>query len=141
MPSEPRSESTRAPYWYSYAILRVVPRIERGEFVNVGVILFVRTIGFLETRLALDEVRLRAITPGVDLESIKRHLDTFEAISAGAIGSGLIADQPPSERFHWLTSPRSTMIQTSPIHVGWCVDPTATLDELLDIFVRPPEPA
>ncbi len=136
--SEPPARPRESGIWYSYAILRVVPRVERGEFVNVGVILFARTRGFLETRLALDEARLRALAPEVDLAAIRRHLVAFQAISAGAPEGGPVAALPPSERFHWLTAPRSTVIQTSPVHVGRSEDLEATLEDLLDSYVRPP---
>src|SRR5258705_7409104 len=109
-----KSGSPAGEAWYSYSIVRVVPRVERGEFINVGVIMFVRTLGFLETRLDLDEARLRALWPGLDLEAIRRHLDVMVAISAGSPTGGPLATQPRSERFHWLTSPRSTVIQASP---------------------------
>jgi len=124
--------------WYSYAIVRVVPRVERGECINVGVILFARTRRFLEAQMEFDPARLRAIAPEVDGELIARHLATFEAIGAGGPEGGPLAALPQSERFHWLTAPRSTMIQTSPVHVGRCADPSATLEDLLSDYVRPP---
>ncbi|HUG16125.1 MAG TPA: DUF3037 domain-containing protein [Thermomicrobiales bacterium] len=127
--------------WYSYAVIKVVPRVERGECVNVGVILFAREDAFLGVRIELDRARLAAFSPGVDVASIERHLTTFLAISQGDRSSGPIAELPPAERFHWLTAPRSTVIQTSAIHVGQTDDPDAALDELLDEFVRLPEPA
>lgn len=126
--------------WYSYAILRVVPRIERGEQINVGVILFARTLGFLEARLAFDESRLAAIAPELDLIEVKRRLEEIPAVCAGFPEAGPIARSSPSERFHWLTSPRSTVIQTSPIHVGYTTDPSAALEKMLDQFVRPVRP-
>jgi hypothetical protein len=141
MPAEAGESGPGPPgavVWYSYAVLRVVPRVERGEYVSVGVILFARTLGFLEARLALDEERLRAFAPEADLAPIKRHLDTIKAICAGSPNGGPLAAQPPSERFHWLTAPRSTVVQTSPIHIGWWEDPSAALEDLLDAFVRPP---
>jgi hypothetical protein len=124
--------------WYSYAIVRVVPRVERGECINVGVILFARTRRFLEARIELDPERLRALAPAVDTELIARHLATFVAIGAGSPEGGPLAALPQSERFHWLTAPRSTMIQTSPVHIGRCADPNAALEDLLDDYVRPP---
>jgi hypothetical protein len=127
--------------WYSYAVLRVVPRVERGEFMNVGVILFARTRSFLDARIALDDTRLRAFAPEVDLDSVKRHLAAIQAICAGTPEGGPIAAAPPSERFHWLTAPRSTVIQPSPIHVGVGADPRAALDELMAEFVLPPPPS
>jgi hypothetical protein len=126
------------PAWYSYAVIRVVPRVERGECLNVGVVLFARTLGFLEARIELDAARLRALAPDVDLTLVERHLGTFAAICAGRPVGGPLAKLPPSERFHWLTAPRSTVIQTSPVHVGSTGDPAAELGKLLDCFVRPP---
>jgi len=123
--------------WYSYAIIRVVPRIERGERVNVGVVLFARQLGFLEARVALDHDRLRALAQNVDVALVERHLRAFQAISAGVAGGGAIAALPASERFHWLTAPRSTVIQTSPVHVGCGDDPAATLADLMERLVRP----
>jgi len=123
--------------WYSYAIIRVVPRIERGERVNVGVVLFARQLGFLEAHVALDHDRLRALAQDVDVALVERHLRAFQAISAGVAGGGAIAALPASERFHWLTAPRSTVIQTSPVHVGCGDDPAATLADLMERLVRP----
>jgi hypothetical protein len=140
MPEAERAPGPAGP-WYSYAIVRAVPRVERGEFVNVGVILFVRERGFLEARILLDEARVRALAPEADLAELRRHLDALEAVCRGAVDGGPVAALPPSERFHWLTSPRSTVIQTSPVHTGCCDDPEATLEELLDAFVRPPRSA
>lgn len=127
--------------WYSYAIVRVVPRVERGECVNVGVVLFARTERFLEARFEIDSARVRALAPGVDLNLVERHLRTFSAICAGRPEGGPVAALPPSERFHWLTAPRSTMIQTSPVHVGHSTDLPAALEDLLDAYVRAPRGA
>jgi hypothetical protein len=127
--------------WYSYALIRVVPRVERGECMNAGVILFCRPARFLEARVDLDEARLRALDPTVDVAEVRRHLDAFVAISTGAGEPGQVANYPQSERFHSLTAPRSTMIQPSPVHVGRSDDLAATLEELLDTYVRPPRPA
>lgn len=122
--------------WYSYAIIRVVPRVERGEMVNVGVVLFARTMGFLEARVELPRQRLKAIAPTLDLPAVERHLAAFQAVAAGDPSAGPVAALPPSERFHWLTAPRSTIIQTSPVHVGHCADPAAALGYLMDCIVR-----
>jgi len=122
--------------WYSYALVRVVPHVERGECINVGVVLFARTRRFLAARVALDHARLRALAPDADLPLIERHLDNFLAICAGDPAGGPLAALPPSERFHWLTAPRSTIIQTSPVHVGRCDDPATALEDLLDRYVR-----
>jgi hypothetical protein len=134
------SASPPAPrtVWYSYAIVRVVPRVERGECLNVGVVLFAREAGYLAARIQLDAARLQALAPGIDLAPIERHLASFAAIAAGRPEGGPLAALPPPERFHWLTAPRSTVIQTSPAHEGTTADPAATLDDLLATFVRLP---
>ncbi len=124
--------------WFSYAVVRIVPRVERGEFLNVGIILFARTVHFLVSCIELDRPRLRAFAPSLDMAIIERHLDAFVAICAGSAAGGPIAQLPPSERFHWLTAPRSAMIQTSPIHIGCGADPRTALDALCDTLVRPP---
>ncbi len=126
--------------WYSYAIIRVVPRVERGEFLNVGVILFARTGSFLEARVELDSARLRALAAEADLELIERHLHSYLAVCAGRPEAGPLGTMPPSERFHWLTAPRSTVIQTSVVHVGQCLDASAALESILDTQVRSPRP-
>jgi hypothetical protein len=124
--------------WYSYAIVRVVPYVERGEFLNVGVVLFSREQDFLDATFDMDAARLRGLAPDIDLALVERHLATFRAISEGAPEGGPLAALPKPERFHWLVAPRSTMIQTSPVHVGRSQDPRRALDELLEEFVRPP---
>jgi hypothetical protein len=124
--------------WYSYAIVRVVPRVERGECVNVGVVLFVRERRYLAARIEVDRSRLLALAPDLDLPLVERHLASFLAICDGSRAGGPLADLPPAERFHWLTAPRSTIIQTSPAHVGRTLDPPAELDRLLDSYVRLP---
>ena len=124
--------------WYSYAVVRVVPRVERGEFLNVGVILFAREQEFLGARFEVDNERLRLLCPDVDLNAVERHLTTFQAICDGQPSGGPIAALPPPERFHWLVAPRSTMIQTSPVHVGRSDNPARALEDLLAEFVRPP---
>jgi hypothetical protein len=116
---------------YDYAVVRVVPRIEREEFVNAGVILSCQKLGFLGARIALDETRLLALAPDVDLELVRRHLAAIPAICAGHADAGPIGALPPRGRFHWLTARRSSIIQTSPVHTGRCGDPEATLDRLL----------
>ena len=124
--------------WYSYAVVRVVPRVERGEFLNVGVMLFARTARFLAACIDVDHPRLRAFAPDLDIAIIERHLAAFVAICAGAPEGGPIAQLPPSERFHWLTAPRSAVIQPSPVHTGCTDDPRAALDALCATLVRPP---
>ena len=121
---------------YDYAVIRVVPRVERGEFVNVGVVLSCKAGLFLEARIELDEVRLRALDPGVDLNTVRSHLAAFAAICVGGDNAGPIGRLPTRERFHWLTAPRSTMIQTSPVHSGRCADHPPMIERLLDPMVR-----
>jgi hypothetical protein len=125
--------------WYSYAIVRVVPRVERGECVNVGVILFAREARYLAARIELDTARLRALAPETDVALIERHLATFVAICEGRAEGGPVAALPPAERFHWLTAPRSTIIQPSPVHGGTTTDPAAALEDLLAAFVLSPK--
>ena len=120
---------------YDYAIVRVVPRVERGEFVNAGVILSCQQAGFLGAAIRLDEARLRALDPQVDLDLVRRHLAAIPAICAGTADAGPIGTLPPRARFHWLTAKRSSIIQTSPVHTGRCGDPEATLRRLLDRLV------
>ena len=124
--------------WYSYAIIRLVPRVERGECINVGAVLFARTHRYLAAQLDLDATRLRALDPAADLALIARHLDNFLAVCAGDPAGGPLAALPHSERFHWLTAPRSTIIQTSPVHTGQCDDPQTALADLLAAYVRLP---
>jgi len=124
--------------WFSYVVVRIVPRVERGEFLNVGVILFARTARFLAACIELDRPRLHTFAPDLDVALIERHLDAFAAICVGSAEGGPIARLPPSERFHWLTAPRSAMIQTSPVHIGCGDDPGAALDALCTTLVRPP---
>lgn len=123
---------------FDYAIIRVVPRVERGEFVNAGVILFCRTRRFLAAQVELDEARLLALAPDCDLPAVQQQLATIPLICAGGPESGPIGALPLAERFHWLVAPRSTVIQTSPVHSGICTDPAAALERLVATMVRPP---
>jgi len=125
---------------FDYAIIRVVPRVERGECLNAGVILFCRTRRFLAAAIDLDAARLAALAPDLDTRLAQRHLDTFPLICAGGPGSGPIGQLTQAERFHWLVAPRSTIIQSSPVHCGLCAEPSATLRRLLDSLVRLPPP-
>jgi DUF3037 family protein len=125
-------------YTYDYAIIRVVPRVEREEFVNVGVIVSCPARSFLEARIELDEQRLMALDSTLDVESIRGHLAAIPAICTGGEQAGPIGLLSQRERFHWLIAPRSTIIQTSPAHTGCCKSPTAVLEHLLDTMVRPP---
>ncbi|MFC4819580.1 DUF3037 domain-containing protein [Dokdonella ginsengisoli] len=125
---------------YDYALIRVVPRVERGEFLNAGVVLSSKSGDFLQARVELDEARLLALAPGLDLDAVRRHLAAFPAICAGGEEAGPIGRLPKRERFYWLTAPRSTMIQTSPVHTGRCSDAATMLERLLDTMVRVPVP-
>jgi hypothetical protein len=129
---------------FEYAILRVVPRVEREEFVNVGVLLFCRTRRFLGARIALDEARLRALAPGLDLALVREQLDHVPLVCAGGKASGPIGELPLQERFRWLVAPRSTIIQPSPVHCGIADDPQRALLRLMQTMVAlpaAPEPA
>ncbi|HLZ22236.1 MAG TPA: DUF3037 domain-containing protein [Ktedonobacterales bacterium] len=128
---------------FDYAVLRVVPRVEREEFLNAGVILFCRARAFLAARIALDERRLLAFEPELDadtLAEIRAHLDTIPRICAGERDAGPIARLSQAARFHWLVAPRSTILQPSPVHSGLCGDPAAALDRLYAEMVQPPPP-
>lgn len=122
---------------YDYAVVRVVPRVEREEFINAGVILSCQRSGFLQAAIALDEARLLALDPQVDVDTVRRHLSAIVAICAGEAGCGPIAQLPFRSRFHWLTARRSAIIQTSPVHTGRCTDAAAALDHIMDRMVRP----
>ncbi|HET7497791.1 MAG TPA: DUF3037 domain-containing protein [Candidatus Eisenbacteria bacterium] len=126
------------PSPYDYAIVRVVPKVEREEFINAGAIVSCPASDFLEARIELDEGRLLALDPGADLATIRAHLATLPAICAGGPDAGPIGALSKRERFRWLTAPRSTVIQTSPVHTGACTDPAALLEHLLATMVRAP---
>ena len=134
----PAPSSPSAPGAYDYAVVRVVPRVERAEFINAGVILSCPARDFLAAGIALDEARLLALDPTVDLDAVRAHLASIPVICAGGAAAGPIGALTPRERFHWLVAPRSTIIQTSAVHTGRCADPQATLEHLLDTMVRPP---
>jgi hypothetical protein len=123
---------------YDYAIIRVVPKVEREEFVNVGAIVSCPAKGFLEARIELDEQRLKALDATLDIESVRLHLASIAAICAGGEQAGPIGQLSQRERFHWLTAPRSTIIQTSAVHSGHTTNPVSVLEHLLDSAVRPP---
>jgi hypothetical protein len=120
---------------FQYAIVRVVPRVERGECLNVGVVLLCRPKRFLGARIHLDEDRLAAIAPDLEPELIRPHLNAIERIAAGDPAAGPIARLGKAERFHWLVAPASTMIQPSEVHSGLCDDPVAELDRLVATLV------
>jgi hypothetical protein len=123
---------------FDYALLRLVPHVEREEFVNVGVILFCRTLRFLSCRVHLDEGRLAALAPGLDSAAVRFQLDLTPLICAGGPAAGPIGALDQAERFRWLTSPRSTVLQVSPVHCGLSADPQATMDEIFQRLVVPP---
>ncbi|HLT29644.1 MAG TPA: DUF3037 domain-containing protein [Myxococcaceae bacterium] len=122
---------------YDYAVLRVVPRVERGEFINAGVILHAPVRDFLEARVFLDAPRLQALCPSVDPDWVQRHLDAVVTVARGGAAAGPMGSYSRNERFHWLTAPRSTIIQPSAVHGGVCSDPAATLDALMRRLVLP----
>ena len=130
MPGPARSQ-------FQYAMLRVVPRIERGECFNAGVVLYCRPRRFLAARAALDERRLTALAPDADAVVLRAHLDALVAVAAGAPGAGPIAELDQSDRFHWLVAPSSTVLQPSPVHTGLCEDPAEMLDRLFLALVLP----
>jgi hypothetical protein len=121
---------------FQYAIVRVLPSIERGECLNVGVVLLCRPRRFLGARIALDEARLAGFAPELDPASIRPHLDAIERIAAGDPAAGPIARLEQAERFHWLVAPSSTIIQPSDVHSGLCDDPAAELDHLVATLVE-----
>jgi hypothetical protein len=121
---------------FDYAVLRVVPRVEREEFVNVGVIVFCLEHRLLQAKVHVDEVRLRALWPGLDMEMVRQHVHAVERICAGDVKAGEIALLPMRERFHWLVSPRSSMMQTSPVHTGICSEEDGRFGELVERLFR-----
>src|SRR6185295_17208214 len=123
---------------FDYAVIRVVPRVEREEFVNAGVLLFCLERDFLQARVEVDEPRLRALWPEIDVELVRQHLEAIPRICAGSPDAGPIARLSLRERFHWLVSPRSTVIQVSPVHSGLCESPERALDELFRRMVLIP---
>ena len=123
-------------YTYDYAIVRVVPKVEREEFVNVGVIVSCPAKSFLDARIELDEERLKVLDPSLDIESIRTHLATIPAICAGGEQAGPIGELSQRKRFHWLIAARSTIIQTSAVHTGYCKNPADVLEHLLNTMVR-----
>lgn len=130
---------------FEYAVLRLVPRVEREEFVNVGVVLLCRTRRFLDAQIVLDEPRLYALAPGLDLILVREQLDHLTLICAGGAKAGSLGELPLQERFRWLVAPRSTIIQSSPVHCGLTSDPQHALTRLVQTMVAlpvvAPEPA
>ena len=132
MPEPPHSATNQ----FQYAVIRIVPRVERGESMNAGVVLLSRPRRFLAARVALNEDRLRAIAPDADPATILPHLQAIERIAAGDPDAGPIARLEMGERFHWLVAPSSTVIQPSEVHTGVCDDPAAELDHLFEQLVE-----
>jgi hypothetical protein len=127
------------PATYDYAVIRVVPRVDRGEFVNVGVILACASANFLRARIVHDPARVLALDPAADLDALRAALDAIPRICAGGPAAGALGALPLRQRFDWLVAPRSTSVQTSPVHSGRCDgDLDATLEHLIDRMVRPP---
>lgn len=125
-----------APCSYSYAVVRVVPNVEREEFVNAGVVLFCEARDYLDARIDLDEARLAAVAPDADIATVKRHLDAIPRICAGGSDAGPIGELPIRERWRWLVAPRSTILQMSPPHGGVCDAPEREIERLLARLVR-----
>ena len=128
----------RAPDSYDYAVIRVVPRVERGEFVNVGVIVSCEQAGYLKAAIEPDDAHLRALDPRIDLATLQHHLEAIRRICEGGPDAGPIGLLPQRARFHWLTARRSAIIQTSPVHMGRCGDMDAIVEHLMDRMVRIP---
>ena len=120
---------------YDYAVIRVVPKVDREEFINAGVIVSCPELSFLEARIKLDESRLLSLDPSVDLDQVRKHLASIPTICRGGDEAGAIGQLPQRQRFHWLVAPRSTVIQTSPVHTGRCGDPAAALERLVATMV------
>lgn len=121
---------------YDYAVVRIVPLVHLCTFQNVGVVMHARTAHFLDTRLYLNRNHLATLSPSLDMELVERYLDAFQRVCLGTPDAGPIALLPPSERFHWLTAPRSAVLQTSAIHVGRTRTPEETLEQLLHAHVQ-----
>ena len=121
---------------FDYAVVRIVPRVDRGEFLNAGVIVFSPTAGFLDCRIKLDHARLLALAPSIDIAVVESYLEAIPKICAGGGEAGSIGDLPQRARFHWLVAPRSTVIQTSAVHSGVHEDPRAALEGLFEKLVR-----
>jgi Protein of unknown function (DUF3037) len=124
-----------APSVFEYAAIRVVPRVERGEFVNAGVVLFCRTRRFLAARVRLSRARLLALAPDIDAEAVEELLGYIPLVCQGGAGAGPIGELPAHERFRWIIAPRSTVVQPAPVHSGVCADPEAELVRLMAALV------
>ncbi len=136
------SDEEQARPWvrYEYAVIRVVPRVDRGEALNAGVVVFCRARRFLGARVGMGEARERAvqaIAPDLDLDQLRERLDIIPKISAGGSGSGPIGQLSIAERFHWLVAPQSTVVQPGPVHTGICTDPARALHDLYEDMLGP----
>ena len=122
---------------YDFAVVRAVPRVDLETFENVGVVIHARTRDFIDVRVVTDPARLARMLPDTDQELLSRYLESYRGIARGDPSHGPVALAPPSERFHWLTAPRSDVIQCSPVHGGRSRDLEATLDDLFETYVGP----
>jgi hypothetical protein len=127
-----------APCSYDYAVVRVVPRVEREEFINAGVIVWCAAHDFLVARIELDEARVRALDPSIDMDVVRKHLASIAVVCAGGDLAGALGKLTKRARFDWLVAPRSTIIQTSAVHSGRCTELSGTLEHLLNAMVRSP---
>ena len=123
---------------FEYALLRVVPRVERGEFINAGVVLYCQDERFLDARVDLDTERLRVLAPNLDPEAIRAHLEVARVVCEGGPEAGAVGLLPPVQRFGWLVAPRSTVVQPSPVHTGFTDDPEQAIEHLLRTMVHTP---
>lgn len=141
MPNPPSADPAKRPAIgsnaapYEYAVIRVVPHEERGEFINAGIVLYSPAHRFLDARIALSPARLAALAPDADVDLVRRHLEAILKICAGGPDAAGLGELTTAERFRWLTSPRSTIIQTSAVHTGLTDDPRKTLDHLIEMMV------
>jgi hypothetical protein len=126
------------PLAYQWAVLRLVPRVERGEFVNVGVVVYCQSLDYLRASVAHDLSRATALDPHLDLDQVRLHLDAVLAVCDGAPSAGDNGRRAPGERFRWLVAPRSTVVQTSPVHTGITDDPARELEDLVARMVSAP---
>jgi hypothetical protein len=124
------------PSSFDYAIVRLVPRVDREEFINAGVVLYCLEKRFLDALVEFDEARLLSLAPEVDLPLVRSHLEALPRICRGGADAGPIGQLPQKERWHWLVSPRSTILQTSPVHSGMCEEPAQALEHLMAKMVR-----
>jgi hypothetical protein len=123
---------------FEYALLRVVPRVERGEFINAGVVLYCQDARFLDARVHLDPERLQALDPNLDPDTVRAHLEVARLVCEGGPEAGAVGLLPPGQRFGWLVAPRSTVVQSSPVHTGFADDPEEAIEHLLRTMVRAP---